>query len=58
MHSSAVRCGSLFPALTPAAAEDAEAGTNPTLYVPNPMDGWRVPSRSGIVGQERRDCFC
>jgi hypothetical protein len=50
----------LFPALEPvtAAAEDAEAGTNPTLYVPNPMIGWGVPSRSGIVGHARRVCFC
>ena len=31
---------------------------NPTLYVPNPIAGWDVPSRSGIVGQSMRDCFC
>ena len=31
---------------------------NPTLYVPNPIVGWDVPSRSGIVGQSMRDCFC
>jgi len=57
-HSSAVRCGASFPAPTPATAEDADAGTNPTLYVPNPIAGWGVPSRNEIVGQERRVCFC
>jgi hypothetical protein len=59
-HSSAVRCGSLLPEPDAAAvaAEDADAGTNPTLYVPNPIAGWGVPSRNGIVGQERRVCFC
>lgn len=31
---------------------------NPTLYVPNPIAGWDVPSRSGIVGQSMRDCLC
>ena len=31
---------------------------NPTLYVPNPIAGWAVPSRRAIVGQSMRDCFC
>lgn len=31
---------------------------NPTLYVPNPIEGWDVPSRNGMEGQERRVCFC
>mmetsp|Transcript_164 Transcript_164/g.372 ORF Transcript_164/g.372 Transcript_164/m.372 type:complete len:124 (+) Transcript_164:1118-1489(+) len=31
---------------------------NPTLYVPNPMEGWGVPSRNEMEGQERRVCFC
>ena len=31
-HSSAVRCGPLSDA-----ADDADAGMNPTLYVPNPL---------------------
>ena len=45
MTSEAGRCGSELPA-----TDEAEAGTNPTLYVPNPTAGWGVPSRSGMVG--------
>lgn len=56
MHSSAVRCGS--SAAPVATAEDADDGMNPTLYVPNPMAGWGVPSRRATVGQERSVCFC
>ena len=44
MTSEAGRCGSELPA-----TDEAEAGTNPTLYVPNPTAGWGVPSRSGMV---------
>ena len=32
-HSSAVRCGPLSEGAT----DDADAGMNPTLYVPNPL---------------------
>ena len=56
-QSSAVRCGSSV-APADATADEAEAGMNPTLYVPNPIAGWEVPSRRGIVGQSMRDCFC
>lgn len=34
------------------AVEDADAGTNPTLYVPYPMIGWVCPLDSAMVGQE------
>jgi hypothetical protein len=44
MTSEAGRCGSELPA-----TDEAEDGTNPTLYVPNPTAGWGVPSRSGMV---------
>ena len=44
MTSEAGRCGSELQA-----TDEAEAGTNPTLYVPNPTAGWGVPSRSGMV---------
>ena len=46
MTSEAGRCGSAEAPAT----DEAEAGTNPTLYVPNPTAGWGVPSRSGMVG--------
>ncbi len=46
MTTEAGRCGSAEAEAT----DEADAGTNPTLYVPNPMAGWGVPSRNGMVG--------
>ncbi len=56
-HSSAVRSFSVLVEAVlvadedVAVAEEAEAGMKPTLYVPNPMAGWGVPSYIGTVGQ-------
>lgn len=50
-----MRCGS---SVAPDTAEEADDGMKPTLYVPNPMAGWSVPSRRGMVGHERSVCFC
>jgi hypothetical protein len=35
--------------------DDAEAGINPTLYVPKPMAGCSIPLRKGMVGQDNND---
>lgn len=55
MHSSAVRSGSVAEPAT-AAELVADDGIYPTLYVPNPMAGWGVPSRRAMEGQWRRAC--
>jgi len=41
--------------LVPATAAEADAGMNPTLYVPYPIAGWGVPFDIGMVGQFVRE---
>ena len=48
-----MRCGLSSEAPDDATADEADAGMTPTLYVPNPMAGWSVPSRMGMAGHDR-----